>query len=66
MLLQETAWWLSLVFLIFLIGDKFVVRQPLSRWREFSSALHQVQQAIQLHLPLKETLFSWNEIARAL
>src|ERR1039458_4815864 len=44
----------------------FRARQPLSRWREFSFALHQVQHAIEPHLSLKHTLLNWNGIARAL
>jgi hypothetical protein len=39
---------------------------PPSPWREFSFALHQIQQAIEPRLPLQQTLFSWNQIARAL
>jgi hypothetical protein len=37
-----------------------------SRWREFSFALHQIQSAIEPHLNLRQTLLTWNEIARAL
>jgi hypothetical protein len=33
---------------------------------EFSFALHQIQQAIEPCLSLRQTLFSWNQIARAL
>jgi hypothetical protein len=40
-------------------------RGPCSPSREFSFALHQIQQAIEPHLPLQQTLFSWNEIAQA-
>jgi hypothetical protein len=38
----------------------------MSRWREFSFALHQVQFAIEPNLSLKHTLLNWNGIARAL
>ena len=38
---------------------------PPSPWREFSFALHQVQQAIEPLLVLQQTLSSWNQIARA-
>jgi len=38
----------------------------MSRWREFSFALHQVQHAIEPRLTLKHTLLNWNGIARAL
>lgn len=41
-------------------------RRPSSPWREFSFALHQVQGAIEPSLPLQETIFSWNQIARSL
>jgi hypothetical protein len=34
--------------------------------REFSFALHQIQQAIEPHLSLQQTLYSWNQIAQAL
>src|SRR5580692_9823830 len=34
--------------------------------REFSFALHQIQQAIEPHLSLQKTLCSWNQIAQAL
>jgi hypothetical protein len=37
-----------------------------SRWREFGFALHQIQSAIEPHLSLRQTLLTWNEIARAL
>jgi Transposase DDE domain len=40
--------------------------RPPSPWREFSFALHQIQQAIEPCLSLRQTLFSWNQIARAL
>ncbi|MGA7765529.1 MAG: transposase [Candidatus Sulfotelmatobacter sp.] len=40
--------------------------RPTSPWREFSFALHQIQQAIEPHLSLQQTLFSWNQIAQAL
>jgi hypothetical protein len=39
---------------------------PLSPSREFSFALHQIQQAIEPHLSLQQTLYSWNQIAQAL
>jgi hypothetical protein len=38
----------------------------MSRWREFSFALHQIQLAIEPNLSLKHTLLNWNGIARAL
>jgi hypothetical protein len=34
--------------------------------REFSFALHQIQQAIEADLSLQQTLSSWNQIAQAL
>jgi hypothetical protein len=39
---------------------------PYSSSREFSFVLHQVQQAIEPRLSLQETLYSWNQIAKAL
>jgi hypothetical protein len=45
---------------------------PLSAWgpcspsREFSFALRQIQQAIEPHLSLQQTLYSWNQIAQNL
>jgi hypothetical protein len=39
---------------------------PCSPSREFSFALHQVQQAIEPHLSFHQTLYSWNQIAQAL
>jgi hypothetical protein len=39
---------------------------PYSPSREFSFALHQIQQAIEPHLSLQQTLYSWNQIAQAL
>ena len=39
---------------------------PCSLSREFSFALRQVQQAIEPHLSLQQTLYSWNQIAQAL
>ncbi|PYV67902.1 MAG: hypothetical protein DMG97_26150 [Acidobacteria bacterium] len=44
----------------------FLTRQPLSRWREFNFALHQVQHAIEPNLSLEHTLLNWNVVARAL
>jgi hypothetical protein len=41
-------------------------RRPPSLWREFSLALHQIQQAIEPHLSLQQTFSTWNQIARAL
>ena len=41
-------------------------RGPCSPSREFSFALHQIQQAIEPHLSLQQTLYSWNQIAQAL
>jgi hypothetical protein len=40
--------------------------EPSTPSREFSFAVHQVQQAIEPYLSLKHTLLNWNEIARAL
>ena len=39
---------------------------PRSPSREFSFAPHQIQQAIEPHFSLKQTLYSWNQIAQAL
>jgi hypothetical protein len=39
---------------------------PCSPSREFSFALHQIQQAIEAGLSLQQTLSSWNQIAQAL
>jgi hypothetical protein len=44
----------------------FQTRRPLSRWREFSFALHQLQLAIEPNLSLKYALLNWNGTARAL
>jgi hypothetical protein len=33
---------------------------------KFGFGLHQIQQAIEPHLSLQQTLYSWNEIAEAL
>jgi len=41
-------------------------RRPPSPWREFSFALHQIQQAIEPQLSLQQTFSKWNQIARAL
>ena len=38
----------------------------MSRWREFSFALHQLQHAIQPTLPLADIMERWAEIAIAL
>jgi hypothetical protein len=40
--------------------------RPGSPAREFSFAFHQIQQAIEPHLSLQQTLYSWNQIAEAL
>jgi hypothetical protein len=37
---------------------------PFSPSREFSFALHQIQPAIESHISLQHTLYSWNQIAR--
>jgi hypothetical protein len=37
-----------------------------SEWREFAFALHQIQDAIGLALPLKQVMSQWNHIAAAL
>src|SRR6266581_8958942 len=47
-------------------GSRFPRGKSHSRWREFSFALHQIQSAIEPHLSLRQTLLTWNEIARAL
>jgi hypothetical protein len=47
-------------------GSRFPSGKSPSRWREFSFALHQIQSAIEPHLSLRQTLLTWNEIARAL
>ena len=47
-------------------GKRFRPGQSPSRWREFGFALHQVLNAIEPHLGLRQTLSTWNEIARAL
>lgn len=39
---------------------------PCSPSREFSFALHQIQQAIEPHLSFQQMLYSWNQIAQAL
>jgi hypothetical protein len=39
---------------------------PCSPSREFGLALQQIQQAIEPHVSLKRTLYSWNQIAQAL
>jgi len=39
---------------------------PFSTSREFSFALHQIQHAIEPYLSLQQTLYSWNQMARAL
>ena len=39
---------------------------PYKPSREFSFALHQIQQAIEPNLSLQQTLYSWNQIAEAL
>ena len=41
-------------------------RGPCSPSREFSFALHQIQQAIEPHLSIQQTLYSWNQIGQAL
>jgi hypothetical protein len=41
-------------------------RKVLTSLREFSFALHQIQQAIEPHLSLQQTLYSWNQIAQPL
>ena len=41
-------------------------RGPCSPSRESSFALHQIQQAIEPHVSLQQTLYSWNQIAHAL
>ena len=41
-------------------------RRPPSPWREFSFALHQIQQAIEPQRSLQQTFSKWNQIARAL
>jgi hypothetical protein len=38
----------------------------MSRWREFSFALHQLQHAIQPMLPLADVMGRWAEIAISL
>ena len=35
-------------------------------WREFSFALHQIQQAIQPRLAMENVMFQWQQIASAL
>jgi hypothetical protein len=47
-------------------GSRFPSGKLPSRWREFGFALHQIQSAIEPHLSLRQTLLTWNEIARAL
>jgi hypothetical protein len=37
-----------------------------SEWREFSFALHQVQNVVEPELPLAEILCNWNHLAYAL
>ena len=39
---------------------------PCSPSREFSFALHQIQQAVEPHVSLQQTGYSWNQIAEAL
>jgi hypothetical protein len=47
---------------------RYTVRksQPTSPWREFNFALHQIQQAIEPLLDLRQAVSNWNEIAWAL
>ena len=45
-------------------NSRFPLNGPPSPSREFSFALHQIQQAIEPHLSLQKTLYSWNQIAR--
>jgi hypothetical protein len=47
-------------------GYPLSARGPCSPSREFSFALHQIQQAIEPHLSFQQTLYSWNQIAQAL
>src|SRR5580765_855574 len=44
----------------------FRIQRPPSRWRGFSFALRNIQQAIEPDIPLEHVLLSWNEIAHAL
>ena len=44
----------------------FLPKQSPSRWRKFSFALHQLQNAIAPHLSLMGTLIKWHAIARTL
>jgi hypothetical protein len=37
-----------------------------SEWREFAFALHQIQNAIEPHVPLHAVLSDWNRLAAAL
>jgi len=37
-----------------------------SEWREFSFALHQIQNVIEPRLPLTQVLNGWNRLATAL
>jgi len=37
-----------------------------SEWREFGFALHQIQNAIEPSLPLRQVLNGWNRLAAAL
>ena len=37
-----------------------------SEWREFAFALHQIQDAIEPHLPLPQVLSQWNRLAAGL
>ena len=45
---------------------RFQASKPPSPWREFSFALRNIQRAIEPDICLRQALFSWNEIARAL
>jgi hypothetical protein len=41
-------------------------RRQRSEWREFAFALHQIQNAIEPHVPLHAILSDWNRLAAAL
>ena len=34
-----------------------------SNWREFALALHQIEDAIQPHIPLAEVIANWHQIS---
>ena len=62
---RELTAWIESNILLQLASVPFD-KQDETLVREFSFALHQVQQAIEPHLSFQQTLYSWNQIAQAL